>query len=146
MLHGDLLGERARLTPDKLALVEVATGRRLSYHDLDARVSACAHVLTRTLGLGRGERLALLSGNSIEFLEVFFAAGRTGIVVLPLNTRLTAPEIQYILRDANPAALIHDSLHAPTATTARAPRPRSTRSGRWTCAPTRCWWPKVLQA
>jgi len=120
MLHGDLLGERARLTPDKLALVEVATGRRLSYHDLDARVSACAHVLTRTLGLGRGERLALLSGNSIEFLEVFFAAGRTGIVVLPLNTRLTAPEIQYILRDANPAALIHDSLHAPTATTALA--------------------------
>lgn len=112
MLHGDLLGERSRLTPDKVALVEVSSGRRLTYGELDARVSACARVLTGTLGLARDDRVGLLAGNSVEFLEVFFAAGRTGIVVVPLNTRLTAPELHDILEDARPAAMICDADHA----------------------------------
>lgn len=109
MLHGDVLGERARLTPDKLALVDVTTGQRLTYGQLDRRVSAASHVLTGTLGLGKGERLALVAGNSVEFIELFLAAGRTGIVLVPLNTHLAPPEIAYILGDASPRALITDA-------------------------------------
>ncbi len=106
MIHGDVLGERARLTPGKLALVDVATGQRLTYGELDARVSAGAHVLTQTLGLRKGDRLAVLAGNSVEFLELFFAAAKTGIVLVPLNTHLAPPEIEYILQDAAPKAVV----------------------------------------
>jgi fatty-acyl-CoA synthase len=115
MLHADLLGERARLTPSKLALVEVATGLRLTYAELDARVSACAHVLTGPLGLRKGDRLALLAGNSVEFLEAFFAAARTGIVLVPLNTRNTNYEIDDILQNSGPRVLLHEG-PAPGAT------------------------------
>lgn len=108
MFHGDVLGERARLTPEKLALVDVGTGQRLTYGQLDARVAACAHVLTETLKLCKGDRLALLASNSLEFVELFFAAGRTGVVLVPLNTHLTAVEIESILEDATPRAMIAD--------------------------------------
>src|SRR5512138_2580575 len=108
MLHGDVLGERARLTPDKLALVDVTTGRRLSYGELDARVSASAHVLAESLTLTKGDRLALLAGNSVEFIELFLAAGRTGVVLVPINTHLTEHEIEFILGDADPRAVIAD--------------------------------------
>ena len=50
MLHGDLLGERARLTPGKVALVDVASGARFSYADLDARARRCARMMRSTLG------------------------------------------------------------------------------------------------
>ena len=108
MLCADILGERARLTPDKLALVDVASGQRLTYRELDARASASAAVLTSRLGLGKGDRLAVLAGNSIEFLELFFAAGKTGIVFVPINTHLAQPEVEYILEDAAPSAIITD--------------------------------------
>jgi len=73
MLHADLLGERTRLTPLSLALVDVSTGVRMSYAQLNARAEACARVLVHTLGLRKGDRLGLLSHNSVEFLDFVFA-------------------------------------------------------------------------
>ena len=78
MISGDVLGERARLSPDKTALVEVATGRRFTYAELDARAKAAARALTEGLGLKKGDRLALLADNRVEFLDVFFACGKSG--------------------------------------------------------------------
>lgn len=112
MLHADLLGERARLTPDKPALVDVATGLRLTYGELDARVSAASHVLGAGLGLVKGDRLGLLAGNSVEYVELFCAAARTGVILVPLNSRLTAVEIAEIARDASPRMLVVDASHA----------------------------------
>ncbi len=80
MLHADVLGERARLTPDRLALVEVASGRRLTYRDLNTRAEACARTWLE-LGLAPGDRVAVLSGNRVEFLDAFFAAAKTGIIL-----------------------------------------------------------------
>jgi fatty-acyl-CoA synthase len=114
MLHGDVLGERARLTPDRLALVEIATGARLSYAELDRRAAACARVWRETLGLRRGDRLGILSGNRIEFLDAFFAAGKSGVILVPLGTRLTAAELAGIVRDAELSALFHDAASAAT--------------------------------
>jgi fatty-acyl-CoA synthase len=124
MLHADVVGERARLTPSKLALVDLASGLRLTYAELDARVSACAHVLAEPLGLRKGDRVALLAGNSIEFLEVFFAAARTGCVVVPLNTRNTPYELQYILDDARPRVLVHEAGAPELDVETRVPLPR----------------------
>jgi len=115
MIAGDVLGERARLSPEKPALVEVATGRRFTYAELDARGRAAARALTEGLGLKKGDRLALLAGNCVEFLDVFFACGKSGVVLVPLNTRQTAGELQGILEDAQPKALIYGTGFEETA-------------------------------
>lgn len=89
MIHGDLLGERARLTPGKTAVVLAASGQRLSYRELDDRATAVARVLRTSLKAAKGDRVALLAGNRVEFLDLFFAAGKSGVVLVPLSTRLT---------------------------------------------------------
>ena len=114
MLHGDILGERARLTPHKTALVVKTTGERLSYADLDERALRCALSWTTTLGLEKGDRVAILSNNRVEFLEAYFAATKSGIVLVPLGTKLTAKELEYILRDAGVKALLYAGAYAET--------------------------------
>ena len=108
MLHGDLLGERARLTPDKTALVDAATGRRYTYADLDARAVATARFLQTDLRLAAGDRVGLLAGNSVEFLDLFFAAPKAGVILVPLSTRLTARELEFVVRDSGIRALVYD--------------------------------------
>lgn len=115
MISGDVLGERARLSPEKTALVEVATGRRFTYAELDARAKAAAHALIEGLGLAKGDRLALLAGNCVEFLDVFFACGKTGVVLVPLNTRQTAGELEGVLDDAKPRVLVYGAGFEETA-------------------------------
>ncbi|HPS79698.1 MAG TPA: AMP-binding protein, partial [Thermoanaerobaculaceae bacterium] len=114
MLHGDVLGERSRLTPDKTALVFVPTGERFSYRQLDARAETTARALTSVLGLQRGDRLGLLSHNRPEFLDCFFAAARSGVIVVPLGTRATAHELAHIVRDSGMRALVYDGAFADT--------------------------------
>ncbi|MCL4817668.1 MAG: AMP-binding protein [Vicinamibacteria bacterium] len=114
MLHGDVLGERARLTPDKLALVDVASGARLTCAELDARAAACARLL-RGLGLRKGERYGLLAGNRVEYLECVFAAAKAGLVLVPLSTRATAHELKHVVEHSGLRVLIHDAAHAAVA-------------------------------
>lgn len=83
MLHGDLLGERARLTPDKTALVYVPTGERLTYGEMDGRAVRLALVWREVLGVGKGERFALLADNRVEFMDALFAASKAGVVLVP---------------------------------------------------------------
>lgn len=114
MLHGDLLGERARLTPDAIALVEVASGRRFTYAELDTRAKRCARLLRHGFDCRAGDRVGLLSGNRVEFLDLFFAAGKSGVVLVPLNTHLAAPELEQIVRDSGMRALVYDGGLADT--------------------------------
>jgi fatty-acyl-CoA synthase len=113
MLHGDVLGERARLTPEKTALVFVPTGERFTYGQLDGRASHTA-ALWHDLGMVKGDRIGLLANNRIEFLDAFFAAGKSGIVLVPLGTRLTACELAHVARDSGMRALIYDEAFADT--------------------------------
>jgi fatty-acyl-CoA synthase len=109
VISGDVLGERARLSPEKTALVDVATGRRFTYAELDTRAARTARALREGAGVAKGDRVALLAHNRIEFLDVFFAAAKAGFVLVPLNTRLTSNELAEILKDAQPKALIYGS-------------------------------------
>ena len=59
--------------------------------------------------VARGDRVAVLALNTTDTLEVQFACGRIGAVFLPLNTRLTVPELQFIVGDASPKVMIHDA-------------------------------------
>jgi fatty-acyl-CoA synthase len=112
MLHGDLLGERARLTPERTALVFVPTGERFTYGELDARAARCAAAWRGPLGLAKGDRIGLLAHNRVEFVDCFFAAGKSGVVLVPLGTRLTAHELEHVVRDSGMRMLIYDGTFA----------------------------------
>ena len=110
----DWLEHHAQLRPDRPAITDLGSGRRLSYAALDRRAAALAAWL-QARGVGRGDRVALLLPNCAAFFEMEFACARIGAICLPLNWRLAEPELAYILADADPAALIYDTAFAATA-------------------------------
>ena len=110
----DWISHHARRTPQKIALIDIATARRLTYAMLDGRIGRLAQYL-RSLGVARGDRVAVLAQNATDTLEVQFACGRLGAVFVPLNNRLTVPELQFIVGDAAPRVMIHDDDLADTA-------------------------------
>lgn len=116
MLHGDVLGERCCHAPQQTALVEVDTGRRFSYAELDHRARVCAFIWQQHLNLEKGDRIAILSSNRVEFVDAFCAAGKTGIILVPLGTRLTPSELIWILRDCGVKAAMVSPEHAETLT------------------------------
>src|SRR5437879_2085523 len=115
--HYDWIAHFGRRTPDKCAAIDLASERRLSYAQFDARISRLATHLRDALNVVRGDRVAVLALNTTDTLEVQFACGRIGAVFLPLNTRLTVPELQFIVGDASPTVMIHDTELAEVALT-----------------------------
>lgn len=115
MIAGDILGERARLSPQDEALLTVADGRRFSYGELDRRASGLAQRLRTHLGIGKGDRVGLLAENSVAFLDAFFAAGRSGFILVPLNTRWTPGELAQVACDCGMKALLHSERCASAA-------------------------------
>ncbi|HEX6289335.1 MAG TPA: long-chain fatty acid--CoA ligase [Herpetosiphonaceae bacterium] len=113
MYIGDWLGKRELLTPDRLALVDDATGLRYTYRQLNERANRLAHALRHQCGVQKGDRVAVLSKNRIEYLDALFATGKLGAILVPLNWRLTALELAYLLDDSAPRVLIADPEFAP---------------------------------
>lgn len=99
----DLVAEAARRDPNGAAVV--SEDRRLSYGELDDRVGRLGTGLRRQ-GLRVGDRVALLSDNELECLEIQAACVRSGFTLVSLNSRLAVPELEYILRDCAPSILI----------------------------------------
>jgi fatty-acyl-CoA synthase len=97
------LAKRAELHGAREALVEGA--RRFTYRELDERVSRLANVLRERFGVRRGDRVATLAVNCIEFVDVLFATARIGALLAPLNWRLAPPELDYQLRDCGASVL-----------------------------------------
>ncbi|MGN0933026.1 class I adenylate-forming enzyme family protein [Falsigemmobacter intermedius] len=96
-------------TPGAIALVD--EDRRISYEALDAMVEAqAAGLLAR--GCRPGERIALLLGNCAEFVSLFLAAARIGMISLPMSTRQALPEIRYVLNQSGTSVLIADAASA----------------------------------
>jgi len=102
---GEWVSKRALTYPERPFLQEEGD-RKYSNREFNERVNRMAHVL-RKLGVGRGERIAVLMGNCSEFLEIFFACAKTGALMVPLNVRLAVPELLYILKDCSPRALFY---------------------------------------
>src|SRR3989440_4047523 len=115
--HYDWIAHFGRRTPAKPAVVDLASERQFSYAQFHARISRLAAHLSDHSKIKRGDRLAVLALNTSDTLEVQFACGRIGAVFLPLNTRLTVPELQYIVGDAAPKLMIHDAELAEVALT-----------------------------
>ena len=111
MIHGDWLARRAQHHPDRVALVDLDRGRSLTWSALDARSSA-ATVALSARGVGAGDRVAVLAGNRLEQIELFFACARLGAILVPLNWRLAVPELGPILHDAAPEVLLFEAEQA----------------------------------
>jgi len=93
LTFSDALETHARLSPDKIGVRD--SSRSLSYAQWHTRASGLADALL-SIGLSAGERVAILATNSIEWLEIYVALSRVGLVAVPLNFRLQANEIAYI--------------------------------------------------
>ncbi len=98
----------------KEAIRDLGTQRSFTYGELDHRIDAMATYL-RSLGIGRGDRVAVLAQNGVEYFDLQFACARTGSIAVLLNWRLTVTELEYILKDCTPALLVHDAMFTETA-------------------------------
>jgi len=104
-----LFEARVRVHPDRVAVVDGA--RTFTYGALDVRVHRLAGALARR-GVARGDRIAILSENRVEYLETFLAAARIGAIVACQNWRLAAPELAHCLDLVEPRMLLASPRHA----------------------------------
>lgn len=99
----DAVATHARLTPGKAGARD--SRRSLTYAQWDERAGRLAGSLLAR-GLAKGDRVGLLAYNALEWLEMYVALARAGLVAVPVNFRLTGPEIAYILGHAEVSAVI----------------------------------------
>ena len=104
-----MIAEAVARNPDGEALI--CGDRRMNWRDVAAESARIATGLQR-LGLQRGDRVAVLLGNRIEFVLTMFAAAHAGLVTVLLSTRQQKPEIAYVLTDCGARLLIHEATHA----------------------------------
>lgn len=107
----------ASRVPDRVALVHGDRSR--TYSELDAEADRVAGALAR-LGLRKGDRLALMGANSDRLIVTCYAALRLGLILVPANPALAAPEVLYLLADSGASAIAVDPALAGTVTLLRA--------------------------
>lgn len=93
--------------PDKIAIFDLSRDppRKVSYAELDSRLDRVASTLAR-LGVSPGDRLAMSISNRVEFVETMFGAMRAGVVPVPLNTKLGADALRYMIEDSGAVGAI----------------------------------------
>jgi len=106
MHAADLLSKRADLTPDRIALVELETGKRFTYFELNQRANQLANYMRNELGVEEGDRVSILAKNSIVYIDLFYGLPKIGAIFAPFNWRLTAKELTYMINDLEPKVLI----------------------------------------
>ena len=104
----------AKATPDKAAYIMAGSGETVTYGELDARANQGARLL-RTLGLKRGDGLAVFMDNTARYFEVVWAAERIGVYCTCVSSKLNAAEVEYLVRDSDSRVLIASKGVAPAA-------------------------------
>lgn len=105
----DQIGRRAAITPGRVVVEDLDTGRTYAARELDGRANRLANALVDGLGLEPGDRVAVLSRNRVEYLDCFFATQKVGLILVPLNVRLAVPELRRQLADTEPQVLFFES-------------------------------------
>jgi fatty-acyl-CoA synthase len=104
----DWLENRVRLTPDKEAIVDVEQKKSWTFFEVNERSKAAVSWLKKK-GVNKGDRVALLSPNHISYFDLLFACAKLGAIFVPINWRLAADEIDYILQDCTPKVMGYHS-------------------------------------
>ena len=118
----DLLARRALLSPHKVAMEEVRTGRAVTYSQLDERASRAAGLMAAR-GVAEGDRVAILCRNRVAFFELLFACAKLGAILVPLNWRMPPAELSGLIADCEPRLLVYGAEDALAAEQLRAGRP-----------------------
>jgi fatty-acyl-CoA synthase len=105
---GSWIAARAALHPDRTALHVEEREERLSYADLNRLTNRVAHLL-RALGVRPGDRVALALRSDPLYLGLYFACAKVGAILVPLNTRLTGPELAFQLEDSAPSVVLREA-------------------------------------
>ena len=103
----DWIGHHADLSPSRIALVDDGRDLRISYGELDDRSRRLADWLAGQ-GVGPGDRVAFLAGNTTDIFEALFACAKLTAILVPLNWRLATPELHFIINDSRPIVLIYE--------------------------------------
>lgn len=106
MLLADFLTKTARLHPNRVFLRFY--DRAFTYGECNERVNRLGQAIQKRFGIGKGDRVAVLSRNHPCFVETYLACGKTGAVTVPLNYRLHPSDYTYILNNAEARLLILD--------------------------------------
>ncbi|GAA4513906.1 acyl-CoA synthetase [Brevibacterium yomogidense] len=107
-------GIHALRSRDRIALIDGDTGEQTTFGELERRTNAAARHL-RAQGVRPGDRVALLTLNSPQMLEILVGIAKAGAVSVPMNTRLAAPELAYILSDSGATLLFASTDLLPVA-------------------------------
>jgi fatty-acyl-CoA synthase len=99
---GEVVSVHAKLVPDRVAAKD--SRRSLTYARLEERANRLANAFAG-LGLAKGDRVAIYAHNCLEWIELYAACAKSGVVAVPVNFRLTGPEVRYVLEDSGAAAL-----------------------------------------
>jgi acyl-CoA synthetase (AMP-forming)/AMP-acid ligase II len=112
---GDILARRAQRNPEVEAIVDMTSGIRLTYRELNERANRVSHMLDG-FTVRPGERVGVLLPNSVEFVECFYGIAKVGAIVVLLNWRLVADELEYLLADSGSTVLMFGDEYASTVT------------------------------
>ena len=105
---GDWLSRREQLTPNKVALVDMIDGGRpITYREWNRAANRTANFLRERFGVKKGDRVAVLATNCVEYLNLWFACGKLGAILQTLNWRLTVGELAGLVADATPTVLFY---------------------------------------
>ena len=104
--QSDWIARWALYRPDHIAVEEAETGRTLTYSQLERAGNALSAHLVMDHGLQQGDRIVILAENCLEYVAFFTAAQKTGTILVPLNYRLAAPEITYLIDNSDPKLII----------------------------------------
>lgn len=112
---GNWLAQWRQYDPERVAIVDIAEERSYTYGALADRVDRLAGAMQARYGVAAGDRVAVISLNRVAVLELMFACARLNAILVPLNFRLTLPELCYMIEDSAPTLLFHDELYADIA-------------------------------
>ncbi len=104
----DWIAHHAKTRPTDIAQIDLATDRTFNWVEMNDRTTRLAHGLVNELGVGAGDRVAVLANNNTNFFEVQFACWKIGAIFVPLNWRLAVPELEFIVGDCSPTVIVHD--------------------------------------
>lgn len=123
MVAGSILHSAALRFREREALLCAGTGRRLSFRQLNSRCNRLAHGLAG-MGLSKGDVVAFLCANRAEIVEIYFALAKLGLVGIPLNYRLAAPEVVALMQAMGARAMLFETRFLAAAEQVRAALPQ----------------------